>query len=172
MSMHELKSSLLSGGGSVSLELGVDKGESLELVLVQVLNHFLIGRGQHRRVACEKAVKVLRIPSALLRRAGRNGVQRGGGGSWMEGKGKGRVGRCTGMDGVGVEEGGVGVRRRKTKEGQWRVESGCEMTSLEHGFKYRNKVPNLGVPELNGPLAGQDESGTRLGDVLLSFSDI
>lgn len=76
MSMRELKSSLLSGGGSVSLELGVDKGESLELVLVQVLNHFLIGRGQHRRVAREKAVKVLRIPSALLRRAGRNGVQR------------------------------------------------------------------------------------------------
>ncbi|KAA8584896.1 hypothetical protein FQN60_003590 [Etheostoma spectabile] len=46
----------------------VDKGESLELVLVQVLNHFVIGRGQHRRVACEKAVKVLGFPSTLLRR--------------------------------------------------------------------------------------------------------
>lgn len=88
------------------------------------------------------------------------------------GKGREEWEGCIGMDGVGVEEGGVGVRGRKTKEGQWRVESGCEMTSLEHGFKYRNKVPNLGVPDLNAPLAGQDESDKRLGDVLPSFSDI
>lgn len=81
--MHELKSSLLcsSGGSRSSWELWVDKGESLELVLVQVLNHFLIGRGQHRRVACEKAIKVLSIPSTLLRRAGRSGVH-GRGVNW------------------------------------------------------------------------------------------
>lgn len=86
-----LESSLLgAGSSSVSWELGVDKGESLELVLVQVLNHFLIGRRQHRRVACEKAVKVLRIPSTLLRRAEEEGEgwsmgkKRGAGGGWMD----------------------------------------------------------------------------------------
>lgn len=86
--MRELKSSLLSGsgGGSISWELWVDKGESLELVLVQVLNHFLIGRGQHWRMACEKTVKVLCIPSTLLRRVERDEVQ---GRGWM---GKGRSG--------------------------------------------------------------------------------
>lgn len=68
--MYKPKSSLLGGGASISLELLVDKGESLEFVLVQVLNHFLIGRGQHWRVACEKAVKVLGVPSTLLRRGG------------------------------------------------------------------------------------------------------
>lgn len=88
--MHELKSSLLSGsgGGSTSWELWVDKGESLELVLVQVLNHFLIGRGQHGRVACEKTVKVLCIPSTLLRRVGRDEVQ-----------GRGRMGKGRSGDG-------------------------------------------------------------------------
>ncbi len=135
--MHELKSSLLggSGGSSSSWELWVDKGESLELVLVQVLNHFLIGRGQHRRVACEKTVKVLGIPSTLLKRVGRDGVQgRGGlgrGGVEME---------RTGWMGVGW-----GEKERKTKEGEWRVEPGCEMTLLEHGFKHQNKGPVLGV---------------------------
>lgn len=34
---------------------------------------------------------------------------------------------------------GVGFREkeRKTKEGEWWVEPGCEMTLLEHGFKYQ-----------------------------------
>lgn len=92
--MRELKSSLLGGSGgssSSSWEFWVDKGESLELVLVQVLNHFLIGRGQHRWVACEKTVKVLSIPSTLWSRVGRDGVQGGlnweGGGVGMEGDG-------------------------------------------------------------------------------------
>lgn len=92
MSLYELKSSLLGdrGGSSSSWELWVDKGESLELVLVQVLNHFLIGRGQHRWVACEKTVKVLSIPSTLLRRdgvQGRGGLGRGRSGDeeeWMD----------------------------------------------------------------------------------------
>lgn len=139
MSVHELKSSLLggSGGSSISWELWVDKGESLELVLVQVLNHFLIGRGQHRWVACEKTVKVLRIPSTLLRRVGRDestgeGVDRVKGGVGMERNGWIRVGW-------------EGQKKRKTKEGEWWVEPGCEMTLLEHGFKYQNKLPELGV---------------------------
>lgn len=77
-----LKSSLGSGA-SISLELCVDKGESLEFVLVQVLNHFLIGRGQHWWVACEKAVKVLGVPSTLLKGWG-GGEGRGGGAQeWM-----------------------------------------------------------------------------------------
>lgn len=132
VSVHELKSSLLggSGGSSISWELWVDKGESLELVLVQVLNHFLIGRGQHRRVACEKTVKVLGLPSTLLRRVGRDGVP--GGGGWT-GKGKNWDGE------EWVDCGGVGgEKERKTKEGEWRVEPGCEMTLLEHGVKYLN----------------------------------
>lgn len=81
MSVLELESSLLCGGGGglVPRELRVEKGESLELVLVQVLNHFLVRRGQHRRVACEKTVKVLRIPSTLLRRVERDEIQGGGG---------------------------------------------------------------------------------------------
>lgn len=81
VSVLELESSLLcgSGGGLVPGELRVEKGESLELVLVQVLNHFLVRRGQHRRVACEKTVKVLRIPSTLLRRVERDEIQGGGG---------------------------------------------------------------------------------------------
>lgn len=80
VSVLELESSLPcgSGGGLVPRELWVDKGESLELVLVQVLNHFLVRRGQHRWVACEKTVKVLRIPSTLLRRVGRDDIQGGG----------------------------------------------------------------------------------------------
>lgn len=80
MSMHELKSSLLSGSGGSSIpgELWVDKGESVELVLVQVLNHFLVGRGQHWRMAREKTVKVLSIPSTLLRRVGRDEIRGGG----------------------------------------------------------------------------------------------
>lgn len=47
-----------------------------------------------------------------------------------------------GMDGFGV---GWGEKERKTKEGEWRVEPGCEMTLLEHGFKHQNKGPVLGV---------------------------
>lgn len=83
VSVHGLKSSLHggSGGSSGSGELRVDKGESLELVLVQVLYHFLVGRGQHWRVACEKAVKVLGISSTLLRRVGRDGAR----GEWGSG---------------------------------------------------------------------------------------
>lgn len=82
VSVLELESSLLCGsaGGLIPGELGVDKGESMELVLVQVLNHFLVRRGQHWRVACEKTVKVLRIPSTLLRRVGRGEIQGGQGG--------------------------------------------------------------------------------------------
>lgn len=100
MSVLELESSLLCGsaGGLIPGVLWVDKGESLELVLVQVLNHFLVRRGQHRRVACEKTVKVLRIPSTLLRRVGRDEIQgwgegrSGDGQKWMECRGwdKGR----------------------------------------------------------------------------------
>lgn len=137
MSVHELKSSLLGGrGGSNSWELWVDKGESLELVLVQVLNHFLIRRGQHRWVACEKTVKVLSIPSTLLRRVGRDGVQGRGADGERGGAGMERNGW------IGV---GLGGKERRTKEGEWRVEPGCEMTLLEHGFKYHNKVPVLRV---------------------------
>lgn len=79
-SVHELESSLLCGssGGLVPRVLRVDKGESLELVLVQVLNHFLVRRGQHRRVAGEKTVKVLCFPSTLLRRVERDEIQGGG----------------------------------------------------------------------------------------------
>lgn len=118
-----LKSSLLggSGGGRVSWELRVDKGEPLELVLVQVLNHFLVRWRQHRRMASEKSVKVLGLPSALLEEGGRRGWRAGGGeGGWI------------GMDGVGGEE----EEEKKTKEGEWQVEPRCEMTSLENGFKY------------------------------------
>lgn len=40
---------------------------------------------------------------------------------------------------------GGGDKERKTKEGEWRVEPVCEVTLLEHGFKYQNKVPILGA---------------------------
>lgn len=49
---------------------------------------------------------------------------------------------------IGMDElQGVGGwnKGRKTKEGEWPIESGCEMTSLEHGFKYENTVPILSV---------------------------
>lgn len=124
----ELKSSLLgSGGGSSTCwELRVDKGESLELVLVQVLNHLLVRGGQHRRVAREKAVKVLGLPSALSRRAGE-------GMDWEK-----EEWGWTGMDGAGE-----GRWRGKTKEKG--MEPRCEMTSLGNGFKYQNKQSNCGA---------------------------
>lgn len=108
--MRELKSSLLGGsGGSVSSgELWVDKGESLELVLVQVLNHFLIGRGQHRRVASEKTVKVLGVPSALLRRMG---VGVGGGGEGVECRGRGGLERGRSGDGGKQKKGNGGLNQ-------------------------------------------------------------
>lgn len=47
------------------------------------------------------------------------------------------------------EWGGVGwgqeEEERRTKEGEWRIEPGHEMTLPEHGFKYQNKVPAPGV---------------------------
>lgn len=126
----ELKSSLLgsSGGGSTCWELWVDIGESLELILVQVLNHLLIRGGQHRRVASEKAVKVLGLPSTLSRRAGERGMdweeeERGDGQEWMEQ--------------VRVE----GEEKQKKKG----MEPRCEMTSLGNGFKYQNKQSHCGA---------------------------
>lgn len=118
----ELKSSLLSGSGGshASRELGVEKGESLELVLVQVLNHFLIRWGQHRWVTCEKTVKVLGFPSALLRRMGGGWSTRGRGGF---GKGEGRT-----RDGQEWME-WVGAGGEENKRGEeWQVETRCEMT--------------------------------------------
>lgn len=54
--------------------------------------------------------------------------------------GKGRSGGW-----IGMNELGWGGKERKTKEGEWRVEPVCEMTLLEHGFKYPKKVPILGA---------------------------
>lgn len=51
--------------------------------------------------------------------------------------GRGEEWGWTEVDGV---QGG-GTRGGKQKEGEWRGEPGCEMTSLEHGFKYQKKVP-------------------------------
>jgi len=139
---RELKSSVPGGrGDSVSSgELGVDKGEAHELVLVQVLNHFLVGGGQHRRVAGEKTVKVLGVPATLLRRRrrkeGEGGVHRGG----------------EGWGGVGMERNGWFGEGGGTKEGQWWVEPGCEMTQRGHGFKYLNEEPALdSAPSVIGP---------------------
>lgn len=118
MSVLELESSLLCGGGLIPGELRVDKGESLELVLVQVLNHFLVRRGQHRRVASEKTVKVLRIPSTLLRRVERDEVQGGGRGRTGQGRGAEEWGWIE-VDGwQGWDKGG------KQKQGEWRVNQG------------------------------------------------
>lgn len=105
VSMLERESSLLCGGGLIPGELRVDKGESLELILVQVLNHFLVRRGQHWRVACEKTVKVLCIPSTLLRRVERDEIQGGGGvgmdrSGWIAGVGQGEENKNRGSGGV------------------------------------------------------------------------
>lgn len=43
-----------------------------------------------------------------------------------------------------MDWGGVGKKERKTKEGEWWVEPGCEMTLFEHSFKYQNKCQDLG----------------------------
>lgn len=106
--MHELKSSLLggSGGSSIPWELLVDIGESLELVLVQVLNHFLIRRGQHRRVAREKTVKVLGLPSTLLRKVGWG---------WSSGDGAEREGEGEELERRGMER-WLGYEGRKGKQ--------------------------------------------------------
>lgn len=114
MSVLELESSLLCGsaGGLIPGVLWVDKGESLELVLVQVLNHFLVRRGQHRRVACEKTVKVLGIPSTLLRRVGRDEIQGWGG--------RGEEWGWTEVDGVQ----GVGQGEENKKRGSGGVNQG------------------------------------------------
>lgn len=45
-----------------------------------------------------------------------------------------------GTDRSGWSAGG-GTRGGKQKEGEWWGEPGCEMTSLEHGFKYQKKAP-------------------------------
>lgn len=64
----------------------------------------------------------------------------------MEYKGKGQSGKGRSGDGeYWMDWGGLWGKGRKTKEGEWWVEPGCEMTLLEHGFKYQNKVPELGV---------------------------
>lgn len=138
----ELKSSLLgsSGGSNTCWELRVDIGESLELVLVQVLNHLLVRGGQHRRVACEKAVKVLSLPSALSRRV-REGMV------WEEEKWG-----WTGMDGAGE-----GRRRGKTKEKG--MEPRCEVISLGNGFKYQNKQSDCGALDFMLP-AGDNNLST------------
>lgn len=59
-----------------------------------------------------------------------------GGMKYRGGGGRGGVG----MDRSGWSAGG-GTRGGKQKEGEWWGEPGCEMTSLEHGFKYQKKVP-------------------------------
>lgn len=56
----------------------------------------------------------------------------------MKYRGGGRGGM--GMDRSGWSARG-GTRGGKQKEGEWRGEPGCEMTSLEHGFKYQKRVP-------------------------------
>lgn len=75
--------------------------------MVQILNHFLIGRGQHRRVACEKTVKVFGISSTLLREGGRGGMEYKAGGDL----GRGRVG----MDRSGWIKVGWGVEGEENK---------------------------------------------------------
>lgn len=88
-------------------------------------------------------------------------MEGGGVGWWEEGRGSGG---CTGMDGGWGWGSRSGARGGKQKEGQWRVESGCEMTLLEHGFKYQNKVPNLAAPDFNG-LAGKIEARTSSSNI-------
>lgn len=56
--------------------------------------------------------------------------------------GEGSVGKGR----VGMERNewiGVGKEERKTKQGEWWVEPGREMTSLEHRFKYQNTCQDL-----------------------------
>lgn len=50
----------------------------------------------------------------------------------------GEGGGGVGMDRSGWMAGG-GTRGGKQKQGEWRGEPGCEMTSLEHGFKYQKR---------------------------------
>lgn len=62
---------------------------------------------------------------------------------------------------------GWGHKGRKTKEGAWWVELGCEMTLLEHGFKYQNKVPTRGV--LDSTLRSYFDSQVRINQARLRY---
>ena len=107
-------------------------------------------------MACEKTVKVLCVPSTLLRRVGRDEVQGRGEGGWI------------GMDELG---GGVrgGVRKGKQKKGNGGL-SRCEMTLLEHGFKKLNKVPILGALDSTlGTDSGDKSSAPKVYAVLLQL---
>lgn len=76
--------------------LRVNKWEALEFFLVQVGYKLLIWGGQHRGVACEKAIKILSITPTLPWRGEREGGKKRGG--WREMWGEGGVNMMRGVE--------------------------------------------------------------------------